>query len=202
MGGLGNRTGQAAVFGWMYQFTATFQFFFLSLPLSVSFFPSPLHHWVSIHLLSDNPACPSQRLIRPVRDYLLPMWYGTVLRIWPQQDSWMRPLVERGWGGGRLCHRQHHIPHLRPQKPQQPPSFKTIRFTLNFGSERAGDTGGPGGCTDNLKSIQIHFLWLLALHKAWQPKHGCRGWGYGGKERGEWEAVEVCVLNVMSSVRS
>lgn len=42
-------------------------------PLRQSVFFSPINMWVSVHLLSDNPNCPSQRLIRPVRDYLLPM---------------------------------------------------------------------------------------------------------------------------------
>lgn len=52
--------------------------------------------YFSIGCTSPWQPCLSQ----PVQDYLLPMWYGTVLRIWPQQDSWMRPLLE-GWGGGR-----------------------------------------------------------------------------------------------------
>lgn len=72
---------------------------------------------LSFCILPVSPACSSQCLIWPVRDYLLTMWYGTLLRIWPQQDSWMRPLVEGWWwlwgNTMSLCHCQHHIPHLR-----------------------------------------------------------------------------------------
>lgn len=110
-----------------------------------------------VHPLPVGPACSSDHLISPVRDYLLPMWYGTVLRIWPQQDSWMRPLEEgrRGWEGGWCVIVSTAFLTSGP-KPHRPPRFKTMRVQT-----RASDMGWgqrvPGGSTDHLKGIQILF---------------------------------------------
>lgn len=64
--------------------------------------------------------------------------------------------------------------HTSGPKPQRPPCFKTIGFKLVSLVVRV--TRGSGGCTDHLKSIQIHFfLRVLAVRNAWQAEYGCRG---------------------------
>lgn len=129
--------GTSWSFLWMYQFLFSF-LHFSPLPFSSG---------------RTSPASPSHRLIWPVWDYLLPMWYRTVLRIWPQQDSWVRPLIE-GWGGkGGVV--LSSAPHSTPSgpKPNQLPWFKTM-LVQRKACDRAVRqplTWRPGSSTDPLK---------------------------------------------------